>query len=269
MHHQSFPVLAQTATPWPLPKPITHRSTGEILYRKAVTAKQLRTRSHPAAPHYPQALPAPATATVRVLIVDPYQIVREGLRTLLGEEKTLTVVGEAARGRDALHLVGRLQPDVILIDLLLPDKDGLETIRCLHALLPTAQIVVLTTASDEQSVRAAIGAGATGYLLKDLRKDELIEAMRSAARGEPVLHPEAQRALMRQVTALPFQALTERELDVLRLIAQGRSNRQIADTLCLTEGTVKGYVSIMLAKLQVEDRTQAALYAVKHGLDNG
>ena len=204
--------------------------------------------------------------TIRILMIDKHEIVREGLRTLLAEEHEMAVIGEATHSSEALGLVARLKPDVILIDLMLAEKDGIETIRHIHQLHPSGQIVVLTSFCEERMVRAAIQAGATGYLLKDLLKADLISAIQAAARGEPTLHPAAQRVLMRQSSNHAFQALTERELDVLRLLAQGRSNRQIGDALCLTEGTVKGYVSTILAKLQVEDRTQAALYAVKHGL---
>lgn len=208
-----------------------------------------------------------APTPVRVLIVDDHSIVREGLRTLLSEEAEIEVVGEAANGAEAVKLVATRHPHVILMDLVMPEVDGIEAIRRIRARKYACEILVLTSFGDDQHVRDAIQAGATGYLLKDVLKADLLRAIQAAARGEPTLHPEAQRVLIRQTTATsPFKDLTERELDVLRLIAQGRSNREIALTLHLTEGTVKGYVSTVLDKLQVDDRTQAALFAVKHKL---
>jgi DNA-binding NarL/FixJ family response regulator len=205
---------------------------------------------------------------IRLLIVDDHAIVREGLRTLLSEEAEIEVVGEATNGAEAVAFVATTPPDVVLMDLMMPQMDGVEATRHLHQRHPTTRIIVLTSFRDDQLVQDAIRAGATGYLLKDVLKADLLSAIRRAARGEPVLHPEAQAALMRHASAppSPLQSLTERELDVLRLIAKGRSNREIADTLYLTEGTVKGYVSTILSKLNVQDRTQAALLAVKHGM---
>lgn len=205
---------------------------------------------------------------IRVLIVDDHTIVREGLRTLLAEEAEIEVVGEAANGLEALGLVAMHQPQVVLMDLVMAGIDGIETTRRIRQMNSPCQVLVLTSFGDDQRVRDAVQAGAIGYLLKDVLKADLLRAIHAAARGEPTLHPEAQRVLIRQTRtpSAPFRDLTERELDVLRLIGQGKSNREIATTLHLTEGTVKGYVSTILAKLQVEDRTQAALYAVRHGL---
>ena len=205
---------------------------------------------------------------IRVLIVDDHTIVREGLRTLLAEEAEIEVVGEAANGLEALGLVAMHQPQVVLMDLVMAGIDGIETTRRIRQMNTPCQVLVLTSFGDDQRVRDAVQAGAIGYLLKDVLKADLLRAIHVAARGEPTLHPEAQRVLIRQTRtpSAPFRDLTERELDVLRLIGQGKSNREIATTLHLTEGTVKGYVSTILAKLQVEDRTQAALYAVRHGL---
>lgn len=207
---------------------------------------------------------------IRVLVVDDHEIVREGLETLLAEEATITVVGQAANGAEAVSLAADLRPDVILMDLVMPELNGIEAIRQIrHKNIPS-YVLVLTSFADDQKVREAIEAGAIGYLLKDVLKADLVRAIQTAAQGKPTLHPEAQSYLMRQVTASPPASpqanLTERELDVLRLLAQGQSNKEIAVTLHLTEGTVKGYVSAILAKLGVADRTQAALYAVKHGL---
>lgn len=207
---------------------------------------------------------------IRILIVDDHAIVREGLRTLLSEEEDLEVIGEVANGAEALDFVAQHLPDVVLMDLIMPEMNGVEATQRLQKRHLPSRVLVLTSFRDDQLVQDAIRAGATGYLLKDVLKPDLLRAIRSAARGEPVLHPEAQRALMRQAAAppSPLQSLTEREIDVLRLIARGQSNREIADTLYLTEGTVKGYVSVILSKLNVADRTQAALLAVKHGLGN-
>jgi DNA-binding NarL/FixJ family response regulator len=207
---------------------------------------------------------------IRVLIVDDHEIVRWGLATLLAEEPEIDVVGQADTGACALELAGSIRPDVILMDLQLPDHDGVEvTRRIVEDGLPS-QVVVLTSFSDDNRVREAIQAGAIGYLLKDVRRTDLVRAIQDAAQGRPALHPEAQRQLMRQVADTPepspLRILTDRERDVLRLIGEGHSNRQIAATLHLTEGTVKGYVSTILAKLGVADRTQAALIAVRHGL---
>jgi DNA-binding NarL/FixJ family response regulator len=156
------------------------------------------------------------------------------------------------------------------MDVVMPELDGIEATRRIRRASPASQILVLTSFADDQKVREAIEAGAIGYLLKDVLKADLLRAIQTAAQGKPTLHPEAQSYLMRQVstpsTPAPSINLTERELDVLRLIAQGQSNKEIATTLHLTEGTVKGYVSAILAKLGVADRTQAALHAVKHGL---
>lgn len=206
---------------------------------------------------------------IRLMVVDDHAIVREGLRTLLSEEPDIVVVGEAASGQEAMGLALRLQPDVVLMDLVMPHMDGVEATQRLRELIPSIRIVVLTSFGEDQRVRKAIQAGAIGYLLKDVLKDGLLQAIHAAVRGRPTLHPEAQAVLMRQnqEESDPIKQLTPRELDVLRLIAQGMSNREIASALQLTEGTVKGYVSTVLAKLQVTDRTQAALYAVRRGVD--
>jgi DNA-binding NarL/FixJ family response regulator len=206
---------------------------------------------------------------IRVLIVDDHEIVREGLSTLLSEEPEIAVVGEAINGAQAVERATALQPDVILMDLVMPGLDGIAATRRIREGSHPAQVIVLTSFSDDQRVHDAIHAGAIGYLLKDVLKPDLLRAIRMAARGEPTLHPEAQRRLMQQIVAPStslIEELTERECDVLRLIARGESNKGIALALHLTEGTVKGYVSAILAKLNVADRTQAALYAVRHGL---
>ena len=210
------------------------------------------------------------TSPIRVLIVDDHEIVREGLTTLLSEEPAVTVIGQAKNGAEALKLAETLQPDVILMDVVMPEMDGIETTRRLRRHGLTSQIIILTSYTNDQHVRDAIEAGAIGYLMKDVLKADLVRAIQMAHAGKPSLHPDAQQYLMqRVVTPAPpqkFSDLTKREREVLQLIANGLSNKEIAGTLHLTEGTVKGYVSAILAKLNVADRTQAALYAVKHNL---
>jgi DNA-binding NarL/FixJ family response regulator len=210
------------------------------------------------------------SAPIRVLIVDDHEIVREGLTTLLDEESEVELVGTAATGAEAVELATRLRPDVVLMDLLMPEMDGVEATRLIRTAVVPPQVVVLTSYADDHHVREAIQAGAIGYLLKDVLKPDLLYAIRAAAAGAPTLHPVAQYHLMQQVTTTPvqspFEGLTEREKDVLQLVGRGMSNKEIAAALHLTEGTVKGYVSAILNKLGVADRTQAALLAVKHGL---
>jgi DNA-binding NarL/FixJ family response regulator len=213
--------------------------------------------------------------SIRVLIVDDHEIVREGLQTLLAEEPDFEVVGTTGDGAAAVDLAEMTKPDVIVMDLVMPGVDGIEATQRIVRNNPDARVLVLTTFADDKRVREAIQAGATGYLLKDILKADLLRALRDAAIGRPSLHPEVQQHLMREVAgkpsasqrqASPHLSLTEREIGILRLIAEGRSNKEIAATLYLTEGTIKGYVSTIFDKLDVQDRTQAALYAVKHGL---
>lgn len=208
---------------------------------------------------------------IKVMVVDDHAIVREGLRTLLGEEISVAIVGEATNAAEALPLIETHQPDVILMDLVMPGLDSLEATQIIRQRHPTCQVLILTTFIEDERVRTAVAAGAIGYLLKDIRQHDLVRAIHAAARGEPTLHPEAQRRLMQHVIAPApatslLDSLTPRERDVLQLIAGGHSNKEIAQSLRLTEGTVKGYVTAILGKLEVADRTQAALYAVKHGL---
>src|SRR5688500_9495489 len=213
-------------------------------------------------------------STIRVLIVDDHEIVREGLQTLLAEEPDFEVAGSAGDGASAVAFAKATKPDVILMDLLMPGLDGIEATRRILRDNPAARVLVLTTFADDQHVRDAIQAGAIGYLLKDVLKADLLRALRDATMGKPSLHPEVQQHLMREMAgksssqgeALPHASLTGREVEILRLIAEGRSNKEIAAALHLTEGTIKGYVSTIFDKLGVEDRTQAALYAVKNGL---
>jgi len=209
---------------------------------------------------------------VRVLIADDHQVVREGLRMILSEEReTIEVVGEAADGHEAVREAERLKPDVVLMDLLMPGLDGVAATERLRAGGGGPRILIFTTYADDERVRDAIRAGATGYLLKDVLRAQLVQAIHAAALGVPTLDPRAQQHLMRQVasppTPSPFAGLTPRELDVLRLVARGVGNKQIAAELHRSGGTVKGYVSAILPKINAGDRTQAALFAVKHGLE--
>jgi NarL family two-component system response regulator LiaR len=209
---------------------------------------------------------------IRVLIVDDHAVVREGLELFLTERPgDIEVVGQAADGEDALAIAARVKPDVILMDLVMPRMNGIEATRRLTEAGIKGRVLVLTTFAEDDQVRDAIQAGAIGYLLKDVQRSDLVAAIRAAADGRTTLHPEAQQKLLRQLTTpaavSPFDALTDRERDVLRLIAKGKSNKAIANTLKLSVGTVKGYVSAVLAKLGARDRTQAALIAVRNGMD--
>lgn len=207
---------------------------------------------------------------IRVLIVDDHPIVREGLRTLLREEEDIEVVGEAGDGFTALGLVLTLRPEVVLLDLVIPGLAGAEVIRKIKDSARGVEVLVLTSFAEEGQVQQAVAAGAVGYVLKDVLKDDLLQAIRNAREGRPWLHPEAQRQLMKSVAGAPaptaLDALTPRERAVLEEVGRGRSNREIASRMGISEGTVKGYVSGVLAKLGLADRTQAALYAVRCGV---
>jgi DNA-binding NarL/FixJ family response regulator len=213
-----------------------------------------------------------AETTVQILLVDDHAIVREGLRALLEDVPGMRIVGEASNGDEAVEMAARLQPNLVLMDLKMPGLPAPDAIRTIRARNPGIQILMLTSYAEDQQVQKVISAGALGYVLKDVAKSELLKAMSTVVNGEPWLHAEAQRLLvnrMRKPTEVnPLQLLTDRERSVLKLLAQGQSNRTIGKTLQLTEGTVKGYVSNILAKLKLEDRTQAALLAVKLGLDH-
>lgn len=208
---------------------------------------------------------------IRLLIVDDHEMVREGLSLLLSEAEDIVIVGQASRGSEAVSLTESVKPDVVLLDLFLPDTNGVEVIRRLKAGGSAARLLILTSSAEGTHVREALQAGATGYLLKDLLRHDLLEAIRAAAQGRPTLHPVAQAHLARAAAeppVSPLNSLTDRERDVLKLLAEGNANKEIAARLGLTIGTVKGYVSIVLSKLDVADRTQATLLAVRHGLVN-
>jgi NarL family two-component system response regulator LiaR len=211
------------------------------------------------------------TAPVRVLIVDDHAIVRKGIRALLSEAGGFEVVGEASNGQEAVLRAEETHPDVILMDLLMPVMDGIEATRQITSQQPKARILVLTSFAADNKVFPAIKAGASGYLLKDSSPDELVRAIRQVHRGEPSLHPTIARKLLQEI-ARPAdlqpapEALTAREMEVLRSIAQGLSNQEIADQLMVSEPTVRAHVSRILGKLHLASRTQAALYAVREGL---
>ncbi len=185
--------------------------------------------------------------TIRVLIVDDHEIVREGLRTLLAEETDIQVVGEAADGAEGVSLTLALRPDVVLMDLVMPNVDGIEAMRRLQQTDAAWRVLVLTSFADDGLVPEALRVGAVGYLLKDVLKAELIQAIHAAAKGQPYLHPEAQRRMIQQVITPPQPSatfnLTRREHEVLNLLLQGKSNKEIARELHIKEGTVKGHVS--------------------------
>ena len=209
---------------------------------------------------------------IRVLIVDDHAIVRKGIRALLTESGGFEIIGEAADGQEALLAAAKTQPDVILMDLLMPVMDGIEATRRITSQQPGARILVLTSFAADNKLFPAIKAGALGYLLKDSSPEELLRAIRQVQRGEPALHPTIARKLLQEIAQpvdLPPapEALTARELAVLRLIAQGLSNQEIADQLAVSEPTVRTHVSRILGKLHLSSRTQAALYAVREGLE--
>ena len=208
--------------------------------------------------------------TIRVLITDDHIVVRKGIQALLATEPDIDVVGEAENGRQAVTEVGRLEPDVILMDLVMPEMDGVEAIRRISQQQPGARILVLTSFAADDKVFPAIQAGALGYLLKDSGADELIQAIHQVHRGEPSLHPTIARKVLQELSHPTEQPptpepLTEREVEVLRLVARGQSNQQIADHLVISEATVRTHVSNILSKLHLASRTQAALYALREG----
>lgn len=204
---------------------------------------------------------------IRILLVDDHSVVRQGLRMFLALDPELEVIGEAADGAEAIRLAHQLRPDVVLMDLLMPVMDGIAAIGTLRRELPDVEVIALTSVLEDASVVGAVRAGAIGYLLKDTHADELCRAIKAAAGGQVQLSPQAAARLMREVRAPDSpETLTERETEVLRLLAQGRANKEIAAILRIGEKTVKTHVSNVLAKLNVQSRTQAALYAVRIGL---
>lgn len=204
---------------------------------------------------------------IRVLLADDHDVVREGLRMFLGIDPELTVVGEAADGEEVVHLARQLRPDVILMDLLMPVLDGVAAITAIRKTLPETEIIVLTSVIESDAVVRAVKAGAIGYLLKDTKAAELRKAIKAAAEGQVQLAPQASAFLLRKVQApVAPETLTGRETEVLQLLAQGQSNKEIARTLQIGEDTVKSHVGHIFAKLGVQSRTQAVLSAMRLGL---
>jgi len=209
---------------------------------------------------------------ITVLIVDDHAVVRHGIRALLEAEGDFAVVGDVGSGGEAVLLAADLAPDVVLMDLVMPEMDGVTATRLLKQQSPRSQVLVLTSYYDDEHIFPAIRAGALSYLLKSTGLDELTEAVRRAARGEATLHPHVAARMVRELngasgeTAALYAALTEREREVLRLIADGLHNAEIAGRLVISERTVKSHVNNILAKLQVADRTQAAIFAWREGI---
>ncbi|HDX9635384.1 response regulator [Bacillus cereus group sp. MYBK108-2] len=212
---------------------------------------------------------------IKVLLVDDHTVVLKGLAFFLSTQEDLELVGEANNGKEALVKVGETNPDVILMDLYMPEMDGVEATAYIKKEYPNVKVIVLTSFSDQAHVLPALRAGASGYILKDVEPDQLVEAIRSAYKGNIQLHPDIANALLSQTLPVeekeeePFiqvDVLTARENEVLQLLAKGMSNKEIASVLVITEKTVKAHVSSILSKLNLSDRTQAALYAVKNGI---
>lgn len=211
------------------------------------------------------------TSTIRILIADDHAVVREGLRTLIGTEEGMTVIGEARDGSEAVQMARAYKPDVTLLDMVMPRKGGLEVIREIKDENPAARILVLTSFADDEKVFPAIKSGALGYLLKNASPRTLLNAIRDVHQGQPSMSPAIASKLMRELrrsSDLPptQEPLTEREVDVVRLLAQGLTNQEIAEALFIGGGTVRTHVSNILSKLHLANRTQAALYALREGL---
>ena len=203
-----------------------------------------------------------------IVLADDHDVVRRGLRMTIAGESDLALVAEARTGREAIAAVAAHRPQLALLDVQMPDLDGISAAKAILRDYPATAVVILTSFAEDAQLYAALDAGVIGYLLKDINGDDLLTALRGAARGEPQLHPAIALKLMRRRanSGDPFADLTERERDVLKILARGYSNKEIGQTLVLTETTVKGYVSTILSKLGVADRTQAALLAVRYKL---
>ena len=209
---------------------------------------------------------------ISVMIVDDLEVVRKGIRAYLDSTSEFKVVGEASSGREAVARVADLVPDVVLMDLIMPDMGGVQATREIKKISPRSQIVVLTSFHEDVHIFPALKAGATSYILKDIKMEDLADALQRAARHEVTFHPLVAERVLRRIRhedaadELPDAELTERELEILRLIANAQTNSQIAEQLVISEYTVKGHVSNILSKLHLVDRTQAAVYAWQQGL---
>lgn len=211
------------------------------------------------------------TGTIRVLIADDHPLMRRGLRTLIATESDIELVGEAEDGAEAVAKTAALKPDILVLDMVMPQMDGLQTIKAVRAEHPDVRIMVLSSFGDDERVFPAIEAGALGYLLKDTSPQALLQAIRDVYRGESSLHPTIARKLIRELrhTASPEHSehtLTDREIEVLRLVSHGLSNREIAKILVISDRTVAAHVRHILSKLDLANRTQAVLYALREGL---
>jgi NarL family two-component system response regulator LiaR len=210
--------------------------------------------------------------SISVLLVDDHAMVRSGVKAFLVTQPDLSVVGEAGSGEEAIRLAAQLIPDVILMDLIMPDMDGVETTRRVKQVSPRSQVVVLTSYHEDEHIFPALKAGALSYILKDVSAEELSSVVRKAAVGEAILHPRVAARVIKELQGKredalnPFTELSERELEVLKLIADGMSNAEMAAKLVLSEKTIKGHVSNILSKLHLVDRTQAAVYAWREGI---
>jgi NarL family two-component system response regulator LiaR len=204
--------------------------------------------------------------TIQVMLVDDHNVVRSGLATFLKAYEDLELVGQAKNGLEAVHLCHQKQPDVILMDLMMPEMDGIAATRAILEDYPEIKIIAMTSFEDEQLVHGVLAAGAISYLLKNVTSEELVKAIREAVSGRSMLSPEAARVLVQDTrpTKQPSWDLTEREMEVLNLVVQGQSNQQIADALVISLATVKAHISSILSKLQVSSRAEAIAYALKH-----
>lgn len=212
------------------------------------------------------------TNPISIVLVDDHEVVRNGVRAYMETLQEFQVVGEASSGEEAIKVVADTIPDVVLLDLIMPGMDGVETIRSIKLISPRTQVVVLTSFHEDVHIFPALKAGAISYILKDMKMDKLVDALNRAVQGEVTLHPRVAARVLQNIrgesseTEPLFTELTDRELDVLKLIASGLTNSQIAEKLVISENTVKGHVSNILSKLHMADRTQAAVYAWQRGI---
>lgn len=207
---------------------------------------------------------------IKIMIVDDHDMVRRGLMAYLLTEDSIEVVAEASNGKEAVKLAEQYQPQVILMDLIMNEMGGIEATKAVKEVSPNSQVIILTSFVEDEQIIAAIEAGALSYLLKTARANEIVDAIHAATKGQPVLEPQVVTTMMRGMRKKPpalHDSLTNRELEVLIVLAEGKTNQEISETLHIGIKTVKTHISNILAKLEVEDRMQAALYAVKHGLN--